>query len=504
MKKDVVIIGAGLGGLFTGAILSKEGYRVTILEKNSTIGGGLQSFKRFGMSFDTGMHVIGGMQPGGNIRRLCEYLNISDKIKLQDVDNDCSEFIHFEEDNSSYKIRKGRKGFVESFALYFPEDREDLEKYVDALFAITDSVDLFNLRPNDNSTNLFAHFPGDFLLSANRFIEKYIKNEKLASILAYLNPLYGGCKDITPAYIHAIISVLYINGTSRFIGGSDLFAELLQSIVTKNGGKVFTNEGVTWIDVENRHINGVATSKGNKFYADYYISDIHPCTLLKIMPETAFPKAFRDRINMIPNSFSAFSLFIKMKDNWLPYINHTEFFMTKYQDIWSLGSKDISWPSGFLFMTPPELNQGEYAKKVIITSPMNFEYAKEWEMTSVGKRGPKYQDWKCMLTNLLLDKVEYLHPGFKQHIEAVNSATPLTIRDFYGTKEGSLYGFSKDCNNITMSQLPVVTKVDNLLLTGQNNGLHGFCGVALTAINTCEAILGGNYILNKISQCVSY
>ena len=47
MKQSVVIIGAGLGGLFTGAILAKEGFGVTVLEKNSTIGGGLQTFITF-------------------------------------------------------------------------------------------------------------------------------------------------------------------------------------------------------------------------------------------------------------------------------------------------------------------------------------------------------------------------------------------------------------------------------------------------------------------------
>ena len=74
--KSVVIIGGGLGGLFTGAILSHEGMNVTILEKNATIGGGLQSFKRFGMVFDTGMHVIAGLGPNGNIRRLWMWMMI--------------------------------------------------------------------------------------------------------------------------------------------------------------------------------------------------------------------------------------------------------------------------------------------------------------------------------------------------------------------------------------------------------------------------------------------
>ena len=70
--ESTVIIGGGLGGLFSGAILAKNGVKVTIIEKNSSIGGGLQSFVRFGEVFDTGMHVVGGMHEGGTVRRLCE------------------------------------------------------------------------------------------------------------------------------------------------------------------------------------------------------------------------------------------------------------------------------------------------------------------------------------------------------------------------------------------------------------------------------------------------
>lgn len=50
MDKSVLIIGGGLGGLMTGALLAKEGYRITVLEKNAIIGGGLQNFCREGVS----------------------------------------------------------------------------------------------------------------------------------------------------------------------------------------------------------------------------------------------------------------------------------------------------------------------------------------------------------------------------------------------------------------------------------------------------------------------
>jgi hypothetical protein len=77
MDKSAVIIGGGLGGLFAGAILAKEGVKVTVIEKNINVGGGLRSFTRFGEVFDTGMHVIGGMRPDGNIFRICKYLGIT-------------------------------------------------------------------------------------------------------------------------------------------------------------------------------------------------------------------------------------------------------------------------------------------------------------------------------------------------------------------------------------------------------------------------------------------
>lgn len=83
---------------------------------------------------------------------------------------------------------------------------------------------------------------------------------------------------------------------------------------------------------------------------------------------------------------------------------------------------------------------------------------------------------------------------------AVYASSPLTIRDYYHTPEGSIFGFRKNCNNLMLTQIPVYTRVKNLLLTGQSINLHGICGVPLTAINTAEAILGKNRIINQINE----
>ena len=69
-KYDIAILGTGLGGLVCGYILSKNGFKVLLLEKEAQIGGCLQTFRRFGIKFDTGMHYIGSMLEGQILHRL--------------------------------------------------------------------------------------------------------------------------------------------------------------------------------------------------------------------------------------------------------------------------------------------------------------------------------------------------------------------------------------------------------------------------------------------------
>lgn len=493
---SVLIIGGGLGGLFTGAILAKEGLHVTVVEKNVTIGGGLQSFRRFGETFDTGMHIIGGMQPGGNIWKLCRYLGIADKVEIREVDSHCTDSLYFAEDKCRYALAKGYDGFVDSLTRYFPEEREGLRQYVVAIDRIAHEIDLFFLRPFHPGIPQHSE---EFVMSAEQLIARYITHPKLRSVLAFKNPLYGGGPQ-TPAYVHAVISVLYLHGTARFVEGSYRFADLLAGVITGHGGTILRGEKVTSIRVEDRKVMEVVTERGRHLLADLYVSAIHPCAMLPLVGEHAFPKSYRNRLNSIPNSYSAFSLFLKLKPGTFRYINHSVFYMTRYDEIWHFGDSDKPWPLGLLFMTPPKQEQKAYADCALITAPMRFDAVRQWEETTVGKRGKEYRIWKEECTRKLLEKVEEMFPGFGGCVEKVNSASPLTIRDFYGSKEGCLSGFSKDCSNLALSQLPVVTKISNLFLTGQNNNLHGFCGVPLTAIMTSEAILGTNTVIQKIRQ----
>ena len=261
---------------------------------------------------------------------------------------------------------------------------------------------------------------------------------------------------------------------------------------------MLANEEVVRIEVEGREVCRVITKQGNAYHADSYISDVHPDVLLRLVSDNAFPTSFKNRIQSIPETRSCFKVYVKFKEGAFPYVNHTNYCLSDYDTKYDIIQSE--WPNSVMFYTPAVEGQGSCAETMVIISEMDYEWVKPWEDTQVGHRGASYEQWKRQMTEQVLDFMERIYPDFREKTEFVMASSPLTIRDYYGNKEGSNYGFLRDSHNIMLSQLSVFTKVKNLYLTGQNVNIHGMCGVALTAIQTVEALVGTNTVVRKINK----
>ena len=494
---NIIIIGAGLGGLVTGALLAKEGHKITILEKNKTIGGGLQTFQRYGQTFETGMHLLGSLRKGQSIDRLLRYLGIRDQLRIIDVDADCMDQITYLSDGKTYRVPQGKEAFCDYFATEFPHQRDEIRQYVEALYKMVDEIDFFFLRPTND--HVFSH--GEmFMWPADRLVAHFISDPRLRDVLGYMNPMYDGVEGHTPAYIHALINVLYINGPSRFSGGSQQLADALADIIRAGGGRVISGDKVVAVDINDRRVTAVKTEQGHIYTADTYISAIHPRQLIGMTDSHYFSKAFRARVGEAPNSYSSFCAYIIFKPESFPYINHTCYFQEDYGHVWNYNEYDEAcWPRGFMYMTPADRQQGSWATKMIVNAIMPYQVVERWKDTQCGRRGKAYEEWKERHLRKIISRMERLYPGFEATIAHSFASSPLTIRDYYDEPEGSLYGLRRDTDNIARSHVSTYTKCENLLLTGQNVNLHGFCGVPLTAISTAEAIVGRNVIIHKIN-----
>ena len=501
-RKTVLIMGGGLGGLITGALLAKENYKVTILEKNSTIGGGLQTFERQGHSFPTGMHVFGGFHENGTLRKLFEYIGIMDKLSIRQMDENANEVVLVASDHSEYRLPKGRKNYVDYLSSKFPEEKEHLEAYMEKLRELAQEEHLFFLR--EGESNPYEHSEA-FLMPFNLLIDRYIQNPKLKALLHYTAPMFNGIDGQTPTCLHALTVLSRLDGSFQFVDGSQQMADLLAEVIERHGGQVLAKEEVVAVKVADHHVGEVVTSNGNSYRADTYISDLHPDRLLSVIDNNAFTKAFVNRLRQVKETLSCFKVYIIFKEQAFPYLNQETFFVHDYDNLFLTDCNDPgSWPQGFFFLTPPCKNQGKYADTMVINCLMDYDWVKKWEGSTVGHRGEDYKQWKAAQTEKVIDLMETIYPAFRRCIKSVFASSPLTIRDYYGNKEGSMYGFHRDCNNMLLSQLSVFTKVKNLLLTGQNINFHGMYGVSMTAIETAEAIVGQNGIVKKINEASLY
>lgn len=489
------VMGGGLGGLLTAALLTHKGYRVSVLEKNIRAGGGLDTFERHGVMFETGMHVFGGFQPGGNMRRLCSYLGVLEGLDLCPTDADCVDEVMMLSSGHRLRLPRGREAFTQYLCDCFPHESEGIRAYVDSLYSLVHEEDLFYLRPEEHDA--FSHSEM-FLWPVDRLLSHFISDEELCGLLAYLAPLYAGVRGVTPAYIHALVSVLHIEGTARFASGGRRMAELLAEVVRRGGGEVMTGDKVTGYEVEDRHVTQIHTEQGRTYRPDVCVSDLPTQVLLDVSPQGAFPPSFRHRLEQAPGSYSAFKVYLRLRDGVFLHSEHPCYCATDAGAVWKcVEVEEAVWPVCMMWLTHPGADV-RYAESMTVICPMAAEWTDPWADSVSGRRGDDYRAWKEACVQKVLSRLEQLLPTLRENVEWVEASSPLTIRDFLGNGSCAMFGLQRDCNNMMQSQLSVFTKVKNLYLTGQDVNIHGLCGVALTAISTVEAVTGDRHVREEM------
>ncbi len=493
---DVIIIGSGLSGLQCGYILSKEGYNVCIVEQHSQIGGCLQNFTRDGCIFDTGIHYIGGLDEGQSLNRYFKYFGLMDKLNLKRLDEGAFDIINFANDPTDYKFAQGHDNFAETLAEQFPASRKALHDYTDKLREMCNHFPLYNLEYK----NLDVSEMNFFSDNAFDYIKAITPDTKLQNVLAGTNPLYAGLPEKTPLYVHALVNNSFIESAYRVVDGSSMIAETMAASILQHGGTIMTNAKVDRFIMENGAISSVELSNKEVLSAKNFISSIHPARTLAMIEEKYLRKAYRERIMNLENTTSNFTLYVVFNQDSFEYLNHNQYYYKK-DDVWlTHEDTDKDWPFNFLLITPATSRSDKYADCATIMAYMDITDVKQWENTTIGRRGADYNEFKKQKTEQVLDLVEQRFPGFRKTIKKVYASSPLTYRDYTGTVGGSLYGILKDCNDPLKTLISPKTKIPNLLLTGQNIILHGVLGVTIGSVTTCSELLGLEYLVKKIKN----
>lgn len=502
MKKhyDVVIIGSGLGGLVSSIILAKEGYSVCVLEKNNQFGGNLQTFVRDKTIFDTGIHYLGGLSEGQNLYRYFKYIGIMDSLNLKKMDEDGYDIISFEDVNMEFPHAQGYENFTNQLVKFFPEEREAIKKYCEAIISTCDTFPLYNLSAE-------GRYDNDILsVNAKDFIASLTDNKMLQAVFAGSNFLYAGCGEKSPFYVHALTVNTYMQSSWRCInGGSQITKQLIKQL-KKYGGDVFKYKDVNRLVVEDNAITTAKMKDGTSVTGKYFISNIDPKVTLKLAGENHFRKAFVNRISSLEGSISAFSLYVVFKPKTFKYLNKNYYHCKNSSEVWDAQDyNEENWPKAFMASMNASKKDDGWAEGMTFITYMKYSDLESWKDTfntvaDVNNRGESYDDFKTRKTNRFLKEIEKKFPGIKDCIKSVHTSTPLSYRDYIGGYNGNMYGYEKDCENPMKTFIPSKTKLDNLYLTGQSINMHGVLGVTIGAVVTCSEILGKDYLVNKINQ----
>jgi all-trans-retinol 13,14-reductase len=502
MKKrsKVVIIGSGIGGLICGAFLAKEGYEVTVLEKNKQIGGCLQIFVRDRHIFNSSVHYIGGLDHGQSLYKVFNYLGIMDDLEIEKMDEDAFDKIIFHNDDKQYSFAQGYPKFIKNLVADFPEEEDAIRKYAETMKRISEEFSIFNSQEEN-----YEEKSSYLTLDAKTFISSLTKNERLRNVLAGNNILYAGVGEKTPFFIHALVLNSYIESSWVFINGTSQIAKLLSRIITDYGGTVKRNRDVKRLVEKDGLLRYAETAEGEKYTADQFISNIHPSNTLEITQTNLLRPVYKQRICSLENSVSIFTLNIVLKSKRFKYINSNYYCHVK-DDVWKeLDYTDETWPLSYGIFFTRSLKDPKYSEGVTIMAYMKYDEVEQWKDTcntvrTPQERGNSYENFKKEKAEKLLQTVFVKFPDLKSAIHRYYTSTPLSYRDYMGTYDGSMYGILKDCNAPIQNMVSTRTRIKNLLLTGQNINLHGIHGVAMSSIICCGVLLGLPYVLNKIEN----
>jgi all-trans-retinol 13,14-reductase len=195
-----------------------------------------------------------------------------------------------------------------------------------------------------------------------------------------------------------------------------------------------------------------------------------------------------------------FTLYLVFKKKTVPYLNHN-FYHYNQDNVWVASDYDkTKWPQNYLFMHTATSGGDIYAESGSVITYMNYSEVKHWENTFTGDRGDEYLEFKETKAAILLNSVEKQFPGIRKQISAYYTSTPLTWRDYTGTREGSAYGVLKDFNRPLESLILPKTQIPNLFLTGQNINVHGILGVTISSVVTCSELINVQTLIRKIKS----
>jgi phytoene desaturase len=461
--KSVIVIGSGFAGLSAASFMAKEGWKVTVLEKNSTPGGRARQWKENGFTFDMGPSFY--WMPDVFEKYFAQFgKKVSDYYTLQRLD-------------PSYRIY-WQDGYTD-----MPADFEELKKVFESLepgsaaklekflagaaYKYEAGINKLVYKPGRSLTE-FMDWPtisGVFKLqvfsSIKKHIAKYFTHPKLRQLMEFPVLFLGALPEDTPA-LYSLMNYADIKGGTWYpAGGMYAVVEGMYKLAVELGVQFQFDENVKEIRIEKGTARMVVTDK-NEYMADAVISgaDYH-FTEKELLPPAyrSYSERWWNKKIMAP---SCLLYYVGLNKKLKQPVHHSLFFDVSFDTHGKEIYKDPRWPAEPLFYVSVSSVTDENA------APPGQENIVFLIPVASGLEGDT-EELRDRYFHKIVQRMEQ-HLG-ESILDAVVYKKTYSVSDFvndYNSFRGNAYGLAN-----TLMQTAIFRpscrskKVNNLFYTGQ-------------------------------------
>ena len=446
---DVIVIGAGLGGLTAAARLSRAGLGVRLLERHVQPGGYATSFYREPFEFEVSLHELSGIgtpaSPGPLWHDLDD-LGVASRLEFLPVTDLYRTVVP--EQGVDLRVPANAEGALEALVEAFPHERRGLTRIYERFFDIEREIRALGQARNDMSPAvMLGKFPvvshaATVPLSA--LLYKEVKDPAARLAVGQIWSFFG----LPPERLSAVLYVggltAYLNhGASYIKGKSQALSNALCQVIEEAGGEVSLGNGVERILCHDGKVTGVITDQGERLTADTVVANANPLTVaLDLVGEQHLPGPFIQRLGQIEPSLgtvcvhlglSQTSAELGMEDHEV-FINNTVDMEQQYRDACGLEPPDSFLITAYS-VTDPQFSPPGTSVVVLVA----LSDGRPW----MALPPSDYPELKQRWAERLVQQAGQFYPKLPSAVDVVVVSTPLTNMRYTGNVGGAVYGFAQ-------------------------------------------------------------
>lgn len=492
-QTQIVVIGAGIGGLTAAALLAKRGYRVLVFDQAFVPGGCASTFKRRGFTFDVGATQVAGLEPGGIHHRIFSELE-TELPPATPIDPACS--VYLPQESQPINVWRQRSQWQAERQRQFPGS-EPFWKLIQTLFdASLDFQRRDPVLPPRNGWDLWQllqairprtsiALPYTFLSVADALRGYGLASDRrLKTFLDMQLKLYSQVDSEETALLYAATALGLSQepyGLYHLHGSMQTLSDRLVTALKRYGGQLYMRHTAERIHLNQKKATAVTvrhqkTGQTHRIEAQHIVANVTAPNLIKLLGEQA-PAGYRRRIDKLPLASGAFVVYLGVTQDAIPpgCPSHLQFLDD--------GNREVA-ENNSLFVSVSHPGDGRAPTGQATITASSFTDVRNW------RRCKEYRQLKQRYTEDAIARLQrYFHLN-QETVVHVEAATPRTFQRFTAREDGMVGGVGQRVSTFGPFALATRTPIADLWLVGDSThpgeGTAGVSYSALTAVRQIE------------------